>query len=354
MSHWKTRLAALGLGCTALLLAPVTLTALGTELKQPAYTVNTTLTAESATAPSQPSVPAAGKEPAAETGSSAAAQVQALAQAEAVRLQDPNMEEQIRSWIGTLAKEKDFEAWSDSAWDIYPLGPGTHSWVVLLRSQGTELGYMVVSSTEDGGYKLMEYGTGENPLFSMKTLYHSMVQRGMISDTLSYVSFLQASPVSLTRWYVPPLQAVWQIDGGEVPRFFDAKTGEELPDIGEWLRTRTKGTGPGITGNASIPVADQRLSETFQWEPHDPFIRPAWLKGNPMDAPTFAEWKKAASSPEARMVYSGKWYGGIALYPLAVSGYHVWPGETPYIRLEHQGSRYVSFGDAGLLGGFYP
>jgi hypothetical protein len=394
MSQWKTRLVVAGLGCTALLLAPVSLTALGNEWKEPAYTINTTLSSESgslgmaatngaeagreglldsasAATPQPAALPqpssegsrdtpaptSADPKPAIESGAAAAAQAQSQAKAgtQAVQATSPAMEEQIRQWISTLAKEKGFEAWVGASWDIYPLGPGTHGWVILIRSKGQELGYLVVSSTEDGAYKLMEYGTGENPLFGMETLYHSMVQRGLISESLSYSSFLQVSPVSLTRWYIPPLQAIWQVAGKEGPVFLDAKTGEELPDIGDWLEGQKEEADPVFSGSASTPLsADQQLSEAAEWEPQDPFIRPSWLKGTPMEAPDFAEWKSKAAAPDSRMVYSGKWYGGRAIYPLAVSGYHIWPDEIPYIRLEHVGSRYVSFEDAGRLGGFYP
>lgn len=363
MTHWKIRLAAAGIGCAALLMTPVTMTALGTERQQSAYTVTFASQPSDAGAalvredssPQQAQPLLNAQTPPAQPADAAAAAAQAQAHAEAVQTKAPDLEEQIRHWAASLSKEKGFEAWSGASLDIYPLGPGTHSWVILLRSRGQELGYMVVTSTEDGAYKLMEYGTGGSPLFSMETLYHSLVQRGLISDTVTYTSFLQLPPVSLIRWYAPPLQAVWQVAAGARGTvYLDAKTGEELPDIGAWIAGLGEGAGPAISGNASTPSGSGGPVAAVEWEPHDPFIKPAWLKGQPMDTPGFEAWKSAATAPGARMVYSGKWYGGKAVYPLAVSGYHIWDAKLPFVRLEHHGSRYVPYADMGRLGGFYP
>lgn len=349
MKAWKLRLSILCFSTAALLIVPVTLTAVRTHAEQlPAASA----AVASALEDSGPSAPAAGvkpKQPEAAPKPSTGSRSETPAPSGALN-RDPALEEQIRTWAGSLSKEKGFEAWGQASWDAYPLGPGTHSWVILFRSAGTELGYMVVASTEDGAFKLMEYGTGPTPLFSMETLYHSLVQRGLISDSITYPSFLSKPAVDFTRWYAGPLQGVWRVAASDGTHYFDAKTGEELPDIGSWLDELQPVTP--VSGSAVNPKPG--ISEAAEWEAHDPFIRPkAWMKGEPLAASSFTEWRQLLEKPDTHLTYFGKWYGGRALYPLAVSGYHLWSADTPYIRLEHNGPRYVAYGDMPALGAFY-
>ncbi|WP_438448663.1 hypothetical protein [Gorillibacterium sp. sgz5001074] len=355
---WTLRLSVIGFCSAAMLLAPVTLTALGNETTESASSAPAITIAEGPAATSAPKQPAAAPNPGTGTHadtpapasgrSAAASSPPETAQTAA---HDPAMEEQIRQWVASLSKEKGFETWSQAKWDVYPLGPGTHGWVVVLRSSGQELGYLVIASMEDGTYKLTEYGTGETPLFSMETLYHSLVQRGLIDASMKYYTFLSQPPLKLQRWYVPPLQAVWQVETQEGSRYYDAKTGEELPDVTGWLEREKELSGSGLKESASSPSGG--IASSAEWEAHDPFLRPTWLKGKPMAAPAFDRLQSKLSGPAAEVTYSGKWYDGIALYPLAVSGYHLWSGGEPYVRLEHNGPRYAAFPDTVRLGGYY-
>jgi hypothetical protein len=261
------------------------------------------------------------------------------------------MDLQISQWLDTLSKEAGFEQWSKATWTVYPLGPGTHSWIILLKSGAEEIGYLVAASGADGSLKLVEYGQGQNPLFSMNTLYQSMVQRELIPASLSLDSFLKDSPVKLTRWYIPPLQAVWEVDTESRIYYLDAKSGQELPDISAWL-TKEK-VQEHDTLSPPGPYAESTVTDSAILEPFDPFTRPSWLKGSPLPALDFRELKALLNEPDTQITYSGKWYGGIALYPLAVSGFHLWSSSAPYIRLEHEGSRFIPLQDAAKLGHFY-
>lgn len=336
MNRWKLRMSVLSLGCAAaLLLAPAALTALGTTATESAAAQPTPSPASPERVVTTPAIP---DKPAAAPQESA------------------DMEQQIRQWIEALSQEKEFDAWKGASWESYPLGPGTHSWVVHIRSGQEELGYLVVSSTEDGSFKLVEYGTGENPLFSFHTLYQSLVQRELIPNTLTFGQFIEQPPLELARWYVPPLQAVWQvevaIEGQDGPIYFDAKTGEELPDVSSWIQPLS-GEVPS-RDPAPAPHFGATVHESESWEPTDPFVKAGWLQGEPLKLESFTDWKQAWSSQKPPVTYKGDLYGGLAIYPLAVSGYHVWSDSLPYVRLEHNGARYIPYEDAALLGGYYP
>jgi len=261
----------------------------------------------------------------------------------------------VRGWVAALAKEKGFEGWADSRWDIYPLGPGTHSWVVILRSKQQEVGYLVVAASENGGYKLLEYGTGTNPLFSMETLYRSSVQLGLIPDSSSYEAFvrgLASDSPRVKRLYAPPLQAAWEITMKEGRLFLDAKTGEELPDLVDWADGLP--ALPLAGKEPASPAVNRQVAAAEQWESFDPFEKAVWVKGKPLRSEDFPEWLLTAGKSGSKLTYSAKWFGGKVLYPLAVTGYHSWKGGSSFISLEQEGSRFIPYDTATQFGGYYP
>ncbi|RAV05113.1 hypothetical protein [Paenibacillus sp. YN15] len=251
----------------------------------------------------------------------------------------------IRSWLDTLSDEPGFEGWAAATWTVYPLGPGTHSWVVLLQADSREVGYLVLTADGDG-YRLQEYGQGDYPLFSMNTLHRTLAQRGLISESIpSY---------TVTRLYAAPLQGVWRVEvAAEEPLYLDAKTGEELPVLDSWVTEQP--TGDSAPPSAESPAAQPgTLSGVLIKRAFDPLLKPVWIKGNPQPAVDFASWRTGpVAAEETPVTYLGKWFGGKALYPLAVTGYHEWSRAGPFIRLEHEGSRFVPYAEAVKLGSFF-
>lgn len=355
MKHWKLKIA--GLSLLAMTLAaglPVAQGIIGHAYSAAAQAAeaNPDLVPEAAPNPA----PAGGED----TPDPALPEAEAAAAAEPAGQDD--IAGSVKGFLASIAKEAGFEAWAQADWQIYPLGPGTHSWVVLLHSGSTELGYLIISATEEGGLRLMEYGQGTSPLFSMNTLYHSLVQRELILDSLSLDAFAAQPPVQLKRWYIPPMQAVWEVQTGGDPLYLDAKTGQELPDIAQWLAAQAEADDqpfaqeqPFVATDAAGQPQPGVLDEAWTGgEPFDPFIQPVWLTGQPLEKVSFQQWKALLLQPDTLITYLGKWYGDMALYPLPVSGYHLWSNGGPFIQLEHDGSRYVPFADAESLGAFYP
>ena len=114
-------------------------------------------------------------------------------------------------------------------WNSYPLGPGTHGWVILFSDQGREVGYMIVQATESGEFRLMEYGTGSSPLFSLTTLYRSLVQQELIPSTTLFEDFVQNETIPFDRLYTSTLTSVWKVTLDDKTYYLDAKSGELLP-----------------------------------------------------------------------------------------------------------------------------
>jgi len=151
------------------------------------------------------------------------------------------------------------------------------------------------------------------------------------------------------RLFVPPLQSVWVITApsGE-RRFIDAKTGQELPDLSSWADALEPWSKPSMPGGNQPAKFFQEI-----WEAEDPFLRAAWLRNPPLEATDFPEWVEMARLKQGRLVYYARLFGGIALYPLSVSGYMAGPGLGTFIRLDHDGARYIAYDSATAIGQFH-
>lgn len=262
----------------------------------------------------------------------------------------PSLESQVDRWIATLAKEKQFEEWKNARWESYPLGPGTHGWLILLHSGQKEIGYLIVGDEEAGNYKLLEYGSGDKPLFGMETLYQSLMQLGLILETTTFELFQNELFPTLQpkRLYKLPLQAVWQLVIRGETIWLDAKSGEKLPDLTDSLLT-------GSSAASAIDAAagsDVMVTEGMQSDSFDPFERPSWVKGKSIEAARFEDIRQRLKDGE-HITFSGKWFGGKVIYPLAVIGYQVWTGDICYLGFDQDGTRFAPYGQALSLGSLY-
>ncbi|MCR8655894.1 hypothetical protein [Paenibacillus endoradicis] len=74
-----------------------------------------------------------------------------------------SVKDQGELWVDELANQPDFESWKEAELTVSPLGPGTHSWLMLIQhSKLGTIGYMVIHSDGKGGYVLGEYGLGSD------------------------------------------------------------------------------------------------------------------------------------------------------------------------------------------------
>ncbi|MEK8130504.1 hypothetical protein WMW72_21595 [Paenibacillus filicis] len=247
----------------------------------------------------------------------------------------------VAGYVGELSRQPGFEKWAHADWTSQPLGPGTHGWVVLLRSGEQEIGYLIVHADEKGSYRLTEYGKGSFPLFSQNTLYRSLVRLELIEYTY------RAEP-----YYWNPLQAVWKVTVDNADRiwYIDAKTGEELPFM-------TAGGFPEPSSSLQTftkTEAQHTIVQAGHTTPADPYARLSWVKGTPSAAdPSFALLQsqiKAGTPP----VFAAELYSGKVITPLGVSGYHEWSGSDRYVQVIQDDDRYLPLDALTHLGHFYP
>ncbi|MFC6651798.1 hypothetical protein [Paenibacillus rhizoplanae] len=124
--------------------------------------------------------------------------------------------------IGKLSAHAPFTEWKDAGTEVYPLGPGTRSWLVNVMNGGQRIGYLIISAADQGGYVLSEYGAGTSGLpYSMLELRQYLVQQGLIPSNSS-------GAIGVKALYAPMLP-VWKITTENKTLYLNATVLETLP-----------------------------------------------------------------------------------------------------------------------------
>lgn len=247
--------------------------------------------------------------------------------------QSISLKAQVRLWADQLSNAPDasFRKWKGAWISTAPLGPGTHSWLALLKKNQTVVGYMIVHAKENGGgFVLGEYGIGEYPPFSTQSL--KLAQNKL--------ELSPSSSMKVSRIYVNPLQAAWQLSIGTSAaltdiHYIDAYSGEELPvDNESWSRLSQLADNAakhGLTG-AHASITSSAAMESF-----DPYGRMPWLTKSPYkitDHP-FQFISQAISSKE-QLRYVCETFDGRMLYAWSVTGYTKWSNGELFIALDNE------------------
>jgi hypothetical protein len=274
-----------------------------------------------------------------------------------------NLKSAVKDWISALTKEAAFDAWKTAKWESLPVGPGTHSWLIILRKEQLEVGYMIVGAMEDGKhYKLLEYGLGPQPLFSLNTLYQSLMQQALIDPFVSLTAFMQDVKWTKKRFYVSTLENFWQITHGTEIYYLDAKSGELLLDpidpFDQPAQSSSSSDHNGqsafgeVTNLKSGPSSDQ-LKESIVTSSYDPFEKLSWITGKPLAIHSLTDLKLALQA-HSEITFMSKLYHQKLIHPFAVIGYQLWSGGQTYIALDDEGARYIPLVSLVEIGAFYP
>lgn len=277
--------------------------------------------------------------------------IEEFAQAGALAI--PGFNEQVEQWIDELSAESEFQAWPNADREVLPLGPGLHGWVVLLSAEDKPIGYMVVGATEDGGYRLLEYGSGSKPLYSVETLYDTLVRNEIVdANTVGHDWPGSAlAHLQLERIYTNGLQAIWKVTLNGEQYAVDAKSGELLP--------------PSVLTTEAVEQQDPLLSPLselvngFSKPAEDPLLYAYWM--NPQHSAIeersedFPGWMNTVRSEET--TYVVKRFAGQVLSPYALDGYHLWANadqdEVLFLSIDQEGSRYLPLALLSKHGQFF-
>lgn len=266
------------------------------------------------------------------------------------------LKEQARLWANELSSSEDesFRKWQGAWMSTTPLGPGTHSWLVLLKQSQTIVGYMIIHAKEDSaGYVLGEYGIGEYPPFSAQSLKSSLEKLGLAGAGTS----MQAR-----RVYVNPLQAAWQVTGvgpavpGAETRYTDAYSGEELPvDYAGWTSLSDDAENVNKHG---LQLAHASILTYSAIPAFDPYGRLPWLTSSPYSISSDpARWIQSAFGRGEQLRFVSVAFHGRMKYVWSVSGYSEWSSGELFVGLSSEENseerRYIPVSLLGSAGQFY-
>lgn len=254
--------------------------------------------------------------------------------------------------VRKLAQTEPFSTWHGAKIVIEPLGPGTHSWLVTVipgQSGGNSRsnGYLIISATSNGEYKLVEYGLGENPVFAPSLLKAALKN----SELAGELTAEQLSQIRITPMYAGPALAEWMIrlPDGESPRFIHAADGEWLPETAEtWERQAALYKAPQHAADSGeAKLAPGRI--VFTADAFNPYDNLLWMADSPLSVKQETFIRKLQSSKQ--LIFAAAGPERTYSIPMPIYGYQTWqdstssgadaaPGETPL-----NGSVYVLTGE---------
>lgn len=140
-------------------------------------------------------------------------------------VQQPTINEAVQYYKARLAKDKPFEAWRQAMTELLPLGPGMHGWLVRIMDYDTQIGYMILQTTDKGEIRLEEYGQGD----SMP--YDEAILQEAITDMLQSGELGTKMASDVQPLFLQPLFTVWRVDWQDgTASWLDAQSGEWLPE----------------------------------------------------------------------------------------------------------------------------
>ncbi|MNO55980.1 hypothetical protein D3C76_464810 [compost metagenome] len=224
--------------------------------------------------------------------------------------------------IEELSQQQPFTAWNEAAATIEPLGPGTHSWLVTIQDRETSSsnsasGYLIISVTETGEFKLIEYGLGPDSIYARSTLDNALNNSGLTLRRNNW----EIAPV-----YSGPVLAEWAINqagDSKVEHYLDALTGELLPENeSSWQLQasryvppeRAAGSNPATQGEPNPLV---HTSDSF-----DPYDNILWMVENAINLES--EAFEDILLKHKRLIFVSSGQDRTYSVPLPVFGYQKW------------------------------
>ncbi|KAI7246480.1 hypothetical protein KC345_g12063, partial [Hortaea werneckii] len=133
-----------------------------------------------------------------------------------------SLQDFTRLTISQLSADAPFKEWKNAGTEVYPLGPGTRSWLVNVMNGEQRIGYLIISATDNSGYVLSEYGAGTYGLpYSMSELRQYLVQEGLLTSNYS-------GTIGLSALYAP-LLPVWKLTLENKTIYLNASVLQVLP-----------------------------------------------------------------------------------------------------------------------------
>ncbi|WP_379153669.1 hypothetical protein [Paenibacillus sp. sgz5001063] len=177
--------------------------------------------------------------------------------------------------IRKLSADPPFTSWSNAGTEYFPLGPGTHSWLVNVMSGEQRIGYLIITAAEQGGYMLSEYGAGSYGLpYSLQDLRQYLVQQELIPVHYS-------GKIELTALYAP-LLPVWKLTIDSKIMYINASLLQVLPWSSSHADAVLHGNTAGSRTISSLDIDRSPLPVYRTEGQDDPYADLLWLSAPPL------------------------------------------------------------------------
>jgi hypothetical protein len=244
--------------------------------------------------------------------------------AQALDTAPADLRDYVADVIKQLASSETLSTWKDADSVIEPLGPGTHSWLVTIKTKQAPPGYLIISSTESGEYKLVEYGSGPDSLYVQSTLESALKGSG-----LSKQGVLTENAVPL---YGGPVLAEWEVakpNSKNSTHFLNALTGELLPESkNSWAQQVAAYRAPELAvGSAQKELSPERTVHTSKvFDPYDNIL---WMTEKALQVKQ--ESFETLLNVSKRLVFISSGPKRTYSMSLPIHGYQKWSGSDSSI-----------------------
>lgn len=226
------------------------------------------------------------------------------------------VQEFAKTTLNKLAAEAPFTAWKDAGIEYYPLGPGTHGWLVNVMKGEERIGYMIISATDTGGYMLSEYGAGTYGLpYSLNDLRQFLVQKGLITSSFS-------GKIKLTALYAP-LLPVWKITIDEKTFYINASVPQILPWTLSKAEEVLKEQPPATDVITNLNPDVSPLSAFNSGGSDDPYEDILWLTA-PELTTVSGDNIALLIKPKESIAYQAAGRNDLVGAPFMITGYQSW------------------------------
>ncbi|MBO2942617.1 hypothetical protein JJQ72_01285 [Paenibacillus sp. F411] len=268
-----------------------------------------------------------------------------------------------RESIEQLSQHPPFTGWTEASADYVPLGPGTHSWLVMLQEAQVPIGYLIITADEEGGYMLSEYGIGSDLPYSLNQLEDALTALGLSLPMDPRMN--QGTSLTVETFY-DPSSPFWRISSAGSPSLYiHGITGDLLPNTAFTSKALT-----GVTNeDGHISIAAGLVSSASSWAPAaaalgkgspDPYSNLLWKLGTPRRIVTAESLQPLliAQSRSAVIFDAGK-LNPLLAGPLSLTGSQLWSRDNQvmmYIAASHHGIRLQRYLPSEILighGQFY-
>ncbi|USB32199.1 hypothetical protein [Paenibacillus sp. YPG26] len=257
----------------------------------------------------------------------------------------------IQDILGALSEQSPFQSWKKADFTAEPLGPGTHAWLITLRSTSSPSGgYLIIGAKPDGGYALIEYGLGDESPFAAKSLEHALTLfRGLGED----------SDLRIEKLYAGPALAEWRICAKSSPeqgRYFDAVSGELLPGTDTaWKKQPALMTASDSRLIHSGSMVTVPMKSVVTAPAYDTYENIAWMNQKALQVNTSSFIKHLKH--KKKLIYASRGSDRSYSTSLSINGFQHWDGPTTdslYVISTHSDSvRWISLISLESMGEFY-